>query len=157
MIIYSKLCWLATKGLVNPPSSLGIVTRTSPITIYPQLELISVSKNKNFRGLSANCRSGILLDKNASEPSRVPTIEVNESFIAGAQAVLIIFDLNDPQSFEEIEDYWLTEAKNNISDETIIFIIGNKCDMEHTVLDGRIEQFSREAGVKNYNVSAKTG
>ena len=70
---------------------------------------------------------------------------------------MIIFDLNDPQSFEEIEDYWLTEAKNNISDDTIIFILGNKSDMEHAVLEGRIEQFSREAGVKSYNVSAKTG
>ena len=77
--------------------------------------------------------------------------------ILGAQAVLIIFDLHDPSSFEEIEDYWLTEAKNNISDDAVISIIGNKADMEHTVPEERIEQFAREAGIKNYYVSAKTG
>ena len=81
MIIYSKSFWLATKALANPPSSLGIVIRTSPTTISPLLELTSVSKNKNSRVLSVNYRFGILLDRNDLEPSPVPTIEVHQSFM----------------------------------------------------------------------------
>ena len=65
--------------------------------------------------------------------------------------------MTDPSSFQEIEEYWLREAKNNVSDETVIMIVGNKSDMEHKVDDNVIDHFIMDTGLSSCKVSAKTG
>jgi GTPase SAR1 family protein len=51
----------------------------------------------------------------------------------GSQVVLIVYDLTDPASFKEIEDYWIQEAKNNSDTDIMICLVGNKCDMARQV------------------------
>ena len=49
--------------------------------------------------------------------------------------VLIVYDLTDPGTFKEIEDYWIQEAKNNSDNDIMICLVGNKCDMPSQVQD----------------------
>jgi len=53
----------------------------------------------------------------------------------GSQVVLIVYDMTDPASFKEIEDYWIQEAKNNSDSDIMICLVGNKCDMPSQVQD----------------------
>ena len=57
---------------------------------------------------------------------------------AGSQVVLIVYDLTDPSSFKEVEDYWIQEAKNNSDSDIMICLVGNKCDMPSQVEEGDI-------------------
>ena len=54
---------------------------------------------------------------------------------SGSQVVLIVYDLTDPSSFKEVEDYWIQEAKNNSDSDAMICLVGNKCDMPHQIED----------------------
>ena len=46
---------------------------------------------------------------------------------------MIVYDVNDPLSFTEIEEYWLQEAKNNTDSDALICLVGNKSDMENRI------------------------
>lgn len=71
--------------------------------------------------------------------------------------VLIVYDLTDPASFKEIEDYWIQEAKNNSDSDIMICLVGNKCDMPTQILDSEISMLVQSIGLPSYAVSAKTG
>ena len=77
----------------------------------------------------ANYKSGILLDKSDSEQLRAPIIEVSYFPKIDSQAVLIVYDVTDPLSFREIEQYWLQEVKANTDNDVLIAIVGNKADL----------------------------
>ena len=53
----------------------------------------------------------------------------------GSQVVLIVYDLTDPATFREIEDYWIQEAKNNSDSDIMICLVGNKADMPSQIQD----------------------
>ena len=50
---------------------------------------------------------------------------ITNSYYRGAEGVIIVFDLNNRESFLHITD-WLAEAKNGIEERTEILIFGNK-------------------------------
>ena len=75
----------------------------------------------------------------------------------GSQVVLIVYDMTDPASFKEIEDYWIQQAKNNSDSDIMICLVGNKCDMPAQVQDCDIKLLVQNIGLPSYYVSAKTG
>lgn len=68
-----------------------------------------------------------------------------------------MYDLTEPKSFREVEDFWLQEAKNNSDSDVLICLVGNKCDLPSQILDEEINLFVQSAGLASYLVSAKTG
>ena len=76
---------------------------------------------------------------------------------SGSQVVLIVYDLTDPASFREVEDYWIQEAKNNSDSDIMICLVGNKCDMPAQVDQEDILLMAQSIGLPSYSVSAKTG
>ena len=54
---------------------------------------------------------------------------LTSAYYRSAQVVLIVYDVTDVESFKEIEEYWLQEAKNNTDAFTLIYIVGNKADL----------------------------
>lgn len=71
--------------------------------------------------------------------------------------MLIVYDLTDPSSFREVEDYWIQEAKNNSDGDVMICLVGNKCDMPSQVEEANISVLAESIGLPSYFVSAKTG
>lgn len=71
--------------------------------------------------------------------------------------VLIVYDLTDPASFREVEDYWIQEAKNNSDSDITICLVGNKCDMPAQIEESDIQMLSQSIGLPSFFVSAKTG
>lgn len=71
--------------------------------------------------------------------------------------VLIVYDMTDPATFKEIEDYWIQEAKNNSDSDIMICLVGNKCDMPSQIPESDINLLVQSIGLPSYFVSAKTG
>ena len=69
---------------------------------------------------------------------------------------LILYDISNQESFDRLE-YWIKDIKeNSISDDCVIYIIGNKCDNEknRVIPKEQGEEFAKENNFKFYEISA---
>ncbi|ORX95905.1 ras-like GTP-binding protein RYL2 [Basidiobolus meristosporus CBS 931.73] len=81
-------------------------------------------------------------------------------YYRGANAAIIVYDITNRKSFEEIE-VWLKELQKNMTEDLIIHIVGSKFDLASTrrevTLDEAVEFVDRTvgAGYTVHEVSAK--
>lgn len=76
-------------------------------------------------------------------------------YYRGANVILLIFSLNDPVSFNNLRTRWLKTAENHTLDP-LVFIIGNKSDLQQRVPDEDIQQLVDEYGnLESFKVSAQ--
>uniref|UniRef100_A0A8C2FPC5 Ras-related protein Rab-28 n=1 Tax=Cyprinus carpio TaxID=7962 RepID=A0A8C2FPC5_CYPCA len=84
-----------------------------------------------------------------------------DKYIYRAQGVLLVYDITNSQSFENLEDWLNMVRKANEESDTqpAISLIGNKIDLEHmrTVKMEKHQRFCQENGLISQFVSAKTG
>ncbi|OCT99358.1 ras-related protein Rab-28 isoform X2 [Xenopus laevis] len=84
-----------------------------------------------------------------------------DKYIYGTQGVLLVYDITNYQSFENLEDWLSMVKKVNEESETQPFValVGNKIDLEHmrTVKADKHQRFCQENSLGSYFVSAKTG
>lgn len=74
----------------------------------------------------------------------------------GAQAIIIVFDVTDEESFEDVTG-WLNEAKSVNGPGLIFVLVGNKCDLQPTFDLKKAEIFAEENGMIYLTTSALTG
>ena len=72
-------------------------------------------------------------------------------FVRGAQIAVIVFNLNDEQTFENVPE-WKQFLDDNCEPETI-FIVGNKKDLERKVSEEAIEGFIQHNNNNNDDVN----
>lgn len=58
---------------------------------------------------------------------------LTKSYYKGADAVILVYDATNPQSFEDVTSYWIKETKQ-YSPPDRIFCFINKCDKGETTL-----------------------
>ncbi|KAJ7419749.1 Ras-related protein Rab-28 [Pitangus sulphuratus] len=84
-----------------------------------------------------------------------------DKYIYGAQGVLLVYDITNGQSFENLEDWYNVVKKVNEESETqpLVALVGNKIDLEHmrTVKSDKHQRFCQENNFSSHFVSAKTG
>ncbi|KAJ1652275.1 hypothetical protein IWQ61_007348, partial [Dispira simplex] len=51
-------------------------------------------------------------------------------YYRGATAAILVYDITSAKSFSEI-DSWIKELRRTTSDDIILQIVGNKCDLDH--------------------------
>jgi small GTP-binding protein len=83
---------------------------------------------------------------------------MTSSYFAGANAVIIVFDLSNKSSFDNVEK-WMKEAKRFNSGNQISFLlIGNKSDLSAV---GGVQEAAKKFAAQNDAIycetSAKTG
>ena len=80
------------------------------------------------------------------------------SYYRGAHAILLIYDITNHKSFLELEN-WLEEIKKYSNNKPLIYIIGNKCDLERNrVVSKQIaEDFATRHNFSFIETSAKSG
>ena len=82
---------------------------------------------------------------------------ITKNYYRDADAHLLIFDMTDPLSFENLK-YWIKEIKEN-TDFQNIFLIGTKSDLiiKKSINPSFIKQFIEENNIINYfEISSKT-
>ena len=80
---------------------------------------------------------------------------ITQTFYRGAHGVIIVFDLTNENSFDNVK-MWHTEVKRNVSSGCII-LLGNKCDQtERRVVSAqKAEILALELGMEYIETSAK--
>lgn len=84
-----------------------------------------------------------------------------DKYIFGAQAVVLVYDITNFDSFEALHD-WLNvihRVHSAALSLPILALVANKCDLEHmrSVKQDRHANLAHECGMSSHWVSAKTG
>ena len=54
---------------------------------------------------------------------------LSQMFFKDANAALIVYDITNKKSFDEIKNYWVNFLRENGPKDIIIYLVGNKCDL----------------------------
>ncbi|XP_040573526.1 ras-related protein Rab-14 isoform X1 [Lepeophtheirus salmonis] len=83
---------------------------------------------------------------------------VTRSYYRGAAGAILVYDVTRRHTYNHLSS-WLTDARNLTNPNTVIFLIGNKCDLEgqRDVSHEEARQFAEENGLMFVEASAKTG
>lgn len=83
---------------------------------------------------------------------------VTRSYYRGASGALLVYDITRKPTFNRIQT-WLTDARRLTSPNTVIFLIGNKADLEEQrdVTYEEAKQLADENGLLFLECSAKSG
>lgn len=85
---------------------------------------------------------------------RFRTITV--SYFKGAHGILLVYDVSDRDSFENIA-HWVRQIRENADDRVKLVLVGNKCDRDESrVVDTKEgEELAKRYGVSFFETSAK--
>ncbi|KAJ6222653.1 hypothetical protein RDWZM_001198 [Blomia tropicalis] len=83
---------------------------------------------------------------------------VTRSYYRGAAGALMVYDMTRRSTYNHLSS-WLTDARNLTNPNTVIFLIGNKSDLEsqRDVTYEEAKAFADENGLMFIETSAKTG
>ena len=56
---------------------------------------------------------------------------INTSYYREADCCLLVYDITDRKSFDDIKNYFLEKIKENCKENIQIILLGNKTDLEH--------------------------
>ena len=73
-----------------------------------------------------------------------------------AAAVLLVYDVSDPQSFEAVKEL-LVETREVNGPNVVWFLVGNKSDLEQVVSEEDAREFAEQERMNFILTSAKTG
>jgi small GTP-binding protein len=83
---------------------------------------------------------------------------VTRGYYRGSAGALILFDLSNRDSFENVER-WLQDVKSVARADVVLILIGNKSDLaaQRQISTEEAHEYAERAGMKYFEVSAKTG
>eukprot|EP01138_Halocafeteria_seosinensis_P004609 gb/GECG01004715.1/.p1 GENE.gb/GECG01004715.1/~~gb/GECG01004715.1/.p1 ORF type:complete len:213 (+),score=32.83 gb/GECG01004715.1/:1-639(+) len=81
---------------------------------------------------------------------------ITTSYFKGAQGILLVYDITDRDSFENV-DTWITEIHRNADKQVSKVLVGNKADMEkdRVVTEEEGRKLAERFGVPFFEASAK--
>jgi Ras-related protein Rab-1A len=93
---------------------------------------------------------------------------ITTSYYRGADGVILVYDVTNPESIESLERTWIREVKMHATKNPKMILVGNKCDLATTLsgaelmrnrelLAGLKERLAQDGHVDVIEVSAKTG
>jgi GTPase KRas protein len=80
-----------------------------------------------------------------------------DSWIGFAEGFLLVYAIDDRESFNEITNKYKRIIKTKTKDKACIIIVGNKCDLEETkriINKNEAEELAKSLGVQFMEVSA---
>lgn len=82
---------------------------------------------------------------------------VTRSYYRGAAGALMVYDITRRSTYNHLQS-WLNDARNLTNPNTVIFLIGNKCDLEaqRDVTTEEAREFADENRLIFLEASAKT-
>jgi small GTP-binding protein len=83
---------------------------------------------------------------------------VTRSYLRGALGALLVFDLSNRRSFDEVEG-WLTELKSLAAQNAVVLLVANKVDLVEgrTIPASEIQTLVEAHGLESIETSALTG
>lgn len=82
---------------------------------------------------------------------------VQASYFKGLKGTFVVFDVTNRRSFKMIPN-WLNAINTNTGGDPVIFLIGNKIDLNDRVVSREeAEEFAKQHNLEYYETSAKEG
>jgi len=82
---------------------------------------------------------------------------ITNAYYRGAEAIMIVFDMTNRDSFTHIQD-WMEEIIKYTGKDVVIIVGANKSDLnDKKVKKEEMEEFTKKKGIKIFECSAKTG
>jgi small GTP-binding protein len=81
---------------------------------------------------------------------------ISRSIYHGAKGAMLVYDITNQQSFDNLS-MWYQELKAHVHASTVLFLIGNKCDLDHmrVVKKETADRFAREHNMSFMETSAR--
>ena len=82
---------------------------------------------------------------------------LNRIFYSNSKVVVLVYDVTNKKSFDELKNYWWGQIKENCNNNIIIALAANKCDLyeQRQVSDEEEEEFAESLGALFASTSAK--
>ena len=96
--------------------------------------------SKTFQLSDGSIVKCVISDTSGTEIYRA----INSTYYKAANAVLLVYDISQRESFEEIEDFYCQNIKNICQKDIPIILLGNKVDLEEKGL----RKVKTEEGIK---------
>jgi small GTP-binding protein len=82
---------------------------------------------------------------------------LTKMFYKDSSIVIMVYDITNEESFNDIKNYWFEEVINNINENVIMAIVGNKNDLieNEKVNEEEVKNFANEKGMHYAFISAK--
>ena len=82
---------------------------------------------------------------------------LNKLYYKNAKVVILVYDIADIKSFNEVKNYWYNQIKENTNKDVIIAVAANKSDLYETrqVSDEDGEEFAKSIDAIFASTSAK--
>lgn len=77
----------------------------------------------------SNYKFGTLLVKRDSETSLIHIIKVILLNMEGAQGIVIVYDVTNSRSFEDVTKFWMAELSHYADENVKLLLLGNKIDL----------------------------
>lgn len=79
------------------------------------------------------------------------------TYFRGAHGIILVYDVTDPLSFENIRS-WMSNLQANAAADVDRILIGNKCDMadKRVISTQRGQDLANEYGIPFFETSAKS-
>jgi Ras-related protein Rab-8A len=82
---------------------------------------------------------------------------ITSAYYRGAQVVLLVFDVGSAQSFANVKG-WLNSINEQVSDAALVWLVGNKCDLEErAVTKDQAKELAASFKISYTETSARTG
>ena len=81
---------------------------------------------------------------------------ITTSYYKGAQAIVIVYDVTDKDSFDHVKT-WMLDIEKFAKENVLKFLVGNKCDLEHrrVVSSEQGKELARLYNIQFIETSAK--
>ena len=81
---------------------------------------------------------------------------ITRNYYRGANGIILMYDVTDQKSFEHIRD-WVEKIKEDAVEEIIIYLVGNKIDLNNKriITNEEGKKLAAEYNIKYYETSAK--
>ena len=83
---------------------------------------------------------------------------ITKNYYKGANGIILIYDVTSIQTYENVKN-WITQIREEASPNVIIYIAGNKIDLEEErkIKTEEGQKLAEELGLPFFETSAKTG
>jgi small GTP-binding protein len=83
---------------------------------------------------------------------------IRPAYLADSGAIIVVYDVANRESFENVKKEWYDDIKNVGSGDTLVILIGNKIDLDKRLVSfGEGEKLAQQLGMTYIETSAKTG
>ncbi len=66
---------------------------------------------------------------------------ITSAYYKGADGIIMVYDVTDPSSLEDIEQFWIPEAYNYCDRSIDVILLGNKSDCPSTIVPNVIFEY----------------